>query len=83
MRLGHVLGTVVLIAAGGCANSPALKQPSDPFTVVNPDLVAATAIAVYQCQRRGYDTARMEGHSGPTVTFVCTGVYPSDLQKPT
>jgi hypothetical protein len=80
MRLVYVLGTAGFVAISGCASPPALKQPSDPFTVMNPDFVAATAIAVFQCQQRGYDTARMEGHNGPIVTFVCTGVYPADLR---
>jgi hypothetical protein len=79
MRLARPLGIAGLVAISGCVSSPALKQPSDPFTVVNAEPIAATAIAVFQCQERGYDTARMESRSGPVVTFVCTGVYPTDL----
>ena len=79
MRVASFLAAVSLCVLMGCANPPALKQPSDPFTVTNPDIVAAFAIAVYACQKQGYDTAKMESRDGPAVTFVCTGTYPAEL----
>jgi len=79
MRIVLFLAAIGICGLTGCANQPALKQPSDPFTITNPDLLAATAMAVYACEKQGYDTAKVESRDGPKVTFVCAGVYPAEL----